>query len=249
MRSGEVYSWYPAKKDAQVVVRGLEERVGLRIWEVEYFGNLSFSLAFIRLNVNYYIMNAYKNASYAGIVLYLIGVVLIAYGLFNYGIEMDLDQKGQKATGTVYELAVTEPYRQAMVEFKTEEGKTVRFLDKLFWNQDFGKYKVGQQVEVIYDPANPEATATINDFFQRNSAPWWPFIVGLVVLLVGWIMRRTMLRKAKILDGQRDGTLTYDPQDAVKAQKRAMLFAVIAIVLIILLLVVVFGVYGEYDGL
>lgn len=147
-------------------------------------------------------MNAYKNASFAGIILYLFGIVLIIYGLANQGIEKNLDQEGLIAKGKVYELHVVEPYRQAMVEFTTTDGRTVKFLDKLFWNQDFEKYKVGQEVEVIYNPADPEGTATINDFFQRNTAPWWPFIVGLVVILVGWIMRKSMLKKAKIYEGQ-----------------------------------------------
>lgn len=102
----------------------------------------------------------------------------------------------------VYELAVTEPYRQAMVAFTTDKGETVQFLDKLFWNHEFHKYTVGQQVNVIYDPANPQATATINEFFQRNTAPWWPCIVGLVVIFVGWIMRRTMLRKARAYEAR-----------------------------------------------
>lgn len=142
-------------------------------------------------------MNAYKNASYVGIVLFIIGLVLMVYGLANLGIENELDENGLKAKGTVYELNVVEPYRQAWVEFKTEEGETVKFLDKLFWNQDFETYKVGQEVEVIYNPEDPAATATINNFFQRNTAPWWPFIVGVVVMLVGIIMRRRMLKKAK----------------------------------------------------
>ncbi len=146
-------------------------------------------------------MNAYKNASYTGFILYLFGIVLIIYGLTNLGKEMNLDQKGLKTKGKVYDLNVVEPYRQAWVQFTTNEGRTVRFLDKLFWNQDFNKYTIGQEVEVIYDPANPEATATINEFFQRNTTPWWPFIVGLVVIFVGWIMRRIMLKKAKIYEG------------------------------------------------
>ena len=60
----------------------------------------------------------------------------------------------------------------------------------------------GQKVEVLYDPANPIQTAVINDFFQRTTAPWWPVIVGGIVFLVGFIMRKIMLRKAKELDAR-----------------------------------------------
>lgn len=150
-------------------------------------------------------MNAYRNASYAGFILYLIGIVVIIYGLVNLSTEKNLDKNGLKAKGTVFDLEVIEPYRRAWVEFKTDRGVAVRFLDKLYWNHSFNKYARGQVVDVIYDPADPVKTATINDFFQRNTAPWWPCIVGAIVLFVGWIMRRTMLRKAKAFDAQAAG--------------------------------------------
>ncbi len=145
-------------------------------------------------------MNGFRNASYVGFVLYLFGIVLFGYGFFNLTIQKDLEQKGLKATGEVYDLAVTEPYRQAWVIFKTENGQTVRFLDKLYWNHSFEKYKKGQKVEVLYDPENPNKTAVINDFFQRTTEPWWPVIVGFIIFIVGYVMRKIMLRKAKELD-------------------------------------------------
>jgi|GEM_PF-891853 len=190
-------------------------------------------------------MNAYKNASYAGFVLYLIGIVLILYGWTNLSREMELNKKGLTAKGYVFDLNVVEPYRQAWVKFKTDKGKTVRFLDKLFWSTVFNKYTVGQEVEVIYDPANPEKTATINEFFQRQTGPWWPVIVGLVVVLVGWIMRRIMLKKARMYEGQRNGTIAVDPNAHKKTVNRAMLIAFLAICVIILIFVVVFGFFGE----
>lgn len=147
-------------------------------------------------------MNAFRNASYVGFVLYMLGLVTAGYGLYNLTIEKKLDQVGEKAQGKVYDLAVIEPYRKAMVEFKTSKGKTVRFEDKLFWNHSFEKYKKGQVVEVLYDPKDPIRTAVINEFFQRATAPWWPVIVGGIVFLVGFILRRIMLRKAKELDAR-----------------------------------------------
>lgn len=147
-------------------------------------------------------MNGYRNASYVGFVLYMLGIVVVVYGLYNRGIEKKLDPKGLKAKGKVYDLTVIEPYRKAMVEFKNEKGKTIRFEDKLFWNHSFKKYTKGQEVEVIYDPADPIRTAVINEFFQRATAPWWPVIVGGILFLVGFIMRKIMLRKAKELDAR-----------------------------------------------
>lgn len=56
-------------------------------------------------------MNAYRNASFVGIILVIIGIVLIVYGLVNLGMEKKLNQKGLITMGTVYELNVVEPYR------------------------------------------------------------------------------------------------------------------------------------------
>lgn len=145
-------------------------------------------------------MNGFRNASYAMFVLMLAGLVVIGYGLYNLSLEKEFDRKGEMAYGIVYELAVTEPYRQAMVQFATKDGKIVHFLDKLYWNHSFEKYKVGQQVSVIYDPADPEKTATIDEFFQRNTAPWWPVIVGGIAFFAGLILRISLLKKARQFD-------------------------------------------------
>jgi len=147
-------------------------------------------------------MNGFRNASYVGFVLYLIGLVVIGYGLFNLSIEKNLDEVGLKTKGKVYGLAVVEPYRKALVEFKDSKGKKVQFEDKLFWNHSFQKYTKGQEVEVLYDPADPIRTAVINDFFQRATAPWWPVIVGGILFIVGFVLRKIMLKKAKELDAR-----------------------------------------------
>jgi len=185
-------------------------------------------------------MNAYKNASYAGYALYFFGIVLILFGFGNLMIEQELDRNGVETTGTVFELEVNEPYRQAWVEF-TADGQTVQFLDKLFWNQDFEKYQVGDQVSVIYEPADPQGTATINDFFQRNTAPWWPSILGLVVFFTGFFMRRSMLKKAEILEGQQKGAIAVDPNAHKQSLNRIMLITFGVICLIIAIFVVALG--------
>ncbi|AFM11673.1 DUF3592 domain-containing protein [Turneriella parva] len=147
-------------------------------------------------------MNGFRNASYVGFVLFLIGLVVTGYGLYNLTIEKKLDAVGIKTKGKVYDLAVIEPYRKALVEFKDSKGKKVQFEDKLFWNHSFQKYTKGQEVEVLYDPADPIRTAVINDFFQRATAPWFPVIIGGILFIVGFILRKIMLKKAKELDAR-----------------------------------------------
>ena len=66
-------------------------------------------------------MNAFKNASYVGFVLYLIGIVLILYGLSNLAEERELDEKGIITQGKVYDITVIEPYHRANVKFKTKK--------------------------------------------------------------------------------------------------------------------------------
>lgn len=142
--------------------------------------------------------NSYKvAANVIGFFLFSASIVLIAYGLYNLKLEKDLDAVGIKAEGTVIDLAVVQPYRLAIVEFRTKDGQTIQFQDKLYWNWQFEKYKVGDKVDVIYDPKAPHQTAVINDFFQRNTAPWFPVIMGVVVALVAWITRKILHRKSE----------------------------------------------------
>lgn len=191
-------------------------------------------------------MNGYKIASYFGFFFVLIGFILIAYGLVNMGVEMKLNQKGIKTIGKVYDLNVVPPYRQAMVEFTTNNGRTVRFVDKLFWNVQFNKYQIGQEVVVIYDPSNPEATAIINDFFQRNTMAGWPILLGVIVIILGLIYRRSMKRKAVFYESYRSGAVPYNHDFFKKSTNRTVLWMFIFVIIMILILVIAFGIYGEY---
>lgn len=142
--------------------------------------------------------NSYKvAATVISFFLFSASIVLVVYGLYNLKLEMDLDAVGIKTEGIVIDLAVVQPYRLAIVEFRTKDGQTIQFQDKLYWNWQFEKYKVGDKVEVIYDPKAPYQTAVINDFFQRNTAPWFPVIIGVVVAFVVWITRKILHRKSE----------------------------------------------------
>lgn len=142
-------------------------------------------------------MNAYKRVTFVGYVLFIASLVLLVYGLKNLLDERQLDQDGLITTGWVFELEDIPPYQRAWVKFESSTGDTVRFLDKLFWNKYFFKYKIGQELEVIYDPKNPILSATINEYFQRNTGPWFPVVLGAIVALVGLIVIRVYRRKAK----------------------------------------------------
>lgn len=142
-------------------------------------------------------MNAYKNASYVGFVLYFFALVLFAYGFVNLSEKWNLDYKGEIVQGKIMNLMVIEPYHRAEVTFTTKQGQTLHFVDVLYWNKDLDTYKKGDVVPVIYDPAAPQQSAMINGFFQRNTAPFWPMMVSFIVWVFGFVMRRIMLKKAR----------------------------------------------------
>lgn len=145
-------------------------------------------------------MNGYRNASCGMFLLYLFGLVLLGYGVFNLVEKYTFDQKSLEAQGTVSDIEVIDMYNRAWVEFETAEGEDITFLDALWWNEAFQSYSVGEEVDVVYDPDNPAQTAVIDDFFQRYVAILWPSILGFIVFFIGWIMRRRLLRKAEALD-------------------------------------------------
>ena len=96
----------------------------------------------------------------------LLGMALF-FGLPNWRIA----QGGATATGTVVE---NEPFDGAegrtyspIVEFEAD-GRAVRFEGQN--SSDPPVYRVGQRVEVLYDPARPEA-ARINNFYELWLAP------------------------------------------------------------------------------
>ncbi len=141
-------------------------------------------------------MNAYKNASFIGIVIFFFGVVITGYG-FSFLLEKEaLDANGVRVKGTVISIEQKAIYRSPVVEFRTLEGKKVTFMSDVDINVDFFDYKVGQEVDVIYDKDKPRK-AKIDTFWQRNVAQVYLGCLGLFLMLLGWFLRRFFLKKAK----------------------------------------------------
>lgn len=190
-------------------------------------------------------MNAYKIGSYIAFIFFIIAIVLIAYGITDFVKRKDFEKKAIITTGVVYDFCVTPPYKQALVEFTAQDGTKVIFVDKLFWNAEFNTYIIGQEVEVIYDPADPYKTAYINGFFQKNIAIWWPIILGIISVIAGIIMRISMLKKSKMFEDRLSGKTQYDPEYYRKGANKVALIMFISVIIMVLLLVLVFGFCGK----
>lgn len=147
-----------------------------------------------KTNLNF--MNAYRNASYVGFVLSILGTVIAVYG-FSFLLKMkELDENGATAKGKVIKIDSNAIYRSPWVTFKTAEGKEYTFLSELMQNKDLFSYSVGQEVEVIYDKRNPR-NAKINAFWERNFPQIFLGIFGVFMMFFGLFVRWQFLRKAK----------------------------------------------------
>lgn len=62
-------------------------------------------------------MNAYRNASFAGAVIFLIGIVISVYGFSFLLRQNDLKAHGIPAKGTVFEIEEKAIYRSPWVRF------------------------------------------------------------------------------------------------------------------------------------
>ena len=98
-------------------------------------------------------MNAYKNASFVGIVIFIFGIIIAIYGFSFLSEDNDLEENGIIVKGTVIDINKKAIYRSPFVEFKTKEGQTITFLSKLEVNVDLFNYQIGQEVEGVQSAA------------------------------------------------------------------------------------------------
>ena len=124
---------------------------------------------------------------FIGTMICLFGIVIAIYG-FSFLLQTnELQSNGIKVKGTVIEIAEKAIYRSPIVRFKTAEGKTINFKSRLEVNKDLFKYKIGQEVEVIYNRNNP-ADAEINAFWEQNMPQIYPGAFGLFLLILGFFL-------------------------------------------------------------
>lgn len=141
-------------------------------------------------------MNAYKNVSYVGFVIFFFGILITCYGFSFLLTQQNLEANAISVKGTVVDINEKAIYRSPFVKFTTLEGKEITFLAQLEVNVDFFDYTIGQEVDVIYHEDNPNQ-AKIDTFWQNNFEQVFLGGFGLFLMLFGFIMRKIFLGKAK----------------------------------------------------
>ncbi|MBN2535125.1 MAG: DUF3592 domain-containing protein [Spirochaetales bacterium] len=146
-------------------------------------------------------MNAYKNASFAGIVIFIGGIIITIYGFSFLLKQSNLESNGIIVKGTVIDIAEKDFYRSPIVQFTTKENQTFTFRSELDVNQDLFHYVIGQEVDVIYHKDDP-SNAKIHAFWEGNVAQLYLGILGIFLMVFGFLFRRGMLKKAKKYEQQ-----------------------------------------------
>ena len=142
-------------------------------------------------------MNAYRNASYVGFVIMIFGAIITVYGFSFLLNQQELEANAVRVKGTVIELSSNGPmYLAPVVKFKTNEGREITFRSELDLNKSLNPYSVGQEVNVIYHKDNP-TKAKIDAFWEANFGQIFLGIFGLIVMLVGLIIRWSLMRKSR----------------------------------------------------
>lgn len=130
----------------------------------------------------------------------IIGLILLGGALYLYQDKQAFLEKSEVAQGTVVELLSTKSknsisYRP-VVQFITKVGEKIKFSSSVGSNP--ASYNVGENVEVLYDPINPNK-AEINGFSSLYLAPLILGVIGTAFFLIGFMSIRFGYLKQKKL--------------------------------------------------
>lgn len=111
-----------------------------------------------------------------------LGLLIWAYSLTSS--QITFIQQSKKAPGTVVENYIDsegEGYFP-VVKFRTPDGNIVKFRENV--GSSPPKFQIGQYVDVLYDPSNPE-NAQINAPHELWLAPKILGVVGMIFFTLG----------------------------------------------------------------
>jgi hypothetical protein len=114
-----------------------------------------------------------------GLTFAVIGLVALVIGILWIRSTKERLKTMINHTGTVVEkVRVERPGETAnfypVVEFKTQTGEVFRFEGKTSGPEN--EYKIGEQVEILYDPQDPQG-AMINSWKEL----WFPSIAMMII--------------------------------------------------------------------
>jgi hypothetical protein len=125
----------------------------------------------------------------------LLGTFFVALGLtFAAPMVVQLFTY-ERAEGRVIDYTYSGDMAYPIVQFTTSDGRRWEFEED--WGSDPPEFKLEQQVDVRYDPANPRS-AFINSFINLWILPGIFFLVGGVFALIGWIGVFSVYRQQRV---------------------------------------------------
>jgi hypothetical protein len=121
----------------------------------------------------------------------MIGIIMGSVSIGVYMSTQNMLAHATKVSGTVVDLQ----YRRGskgggvyspIVKFRTVEGKDIQ--DSASFGSDPPSHKVGDIVEVVYDPQSPEKSWQINSFWDLYFLPALFGLFGVIFTSVGLIV-------------------------------------------------------------
>jgi hypothetical protein len=115
-----------------------------------------------------------------------VGLILLVISVFVYYNTRQFVERSITTTGKVIDMKTDDTYHP-VVEFRTADDETLQFTSST--GSKPPAYRVGQEVEVLYDPASPHS-AQIKSFMSL-----WFFVVamgglGFIFCVVGFAIGR-----------------------------------------------------------
>ena len=135
-----------------------------------------------------------------GLFFMLISVILFGWGIYSYMDKSANFVNYKKSEGTVIRMREVPPTDNSgetyapVIKYKDASGKEYTYESK--HSSDPPDYKVGEKVQLIYDPADPEEVY-VDSFREKWVLTIVLFICGIVVFPISTWMIYTGFRRNK----------------------------------------------------
>ena len=130
------------------------------------------------------------------ILFIVIGSVLLYFSHSLYISTHEFISTSKTKIGTVTELSGSDVY-YPHISFETENDKNINFRSSVGTNPP--SYSVGDSVEILYDPKNPQ-NAQIKSFVSQWMGVIGTGSMGIVFFLIGFFWGLNSYKKKKIIE-------------------------------------------------
>jgi len=146
----------------------------------------------------------------------LLGIVSLIIGIFMFVQTYRIYTNGIKAVAIIKSFKITTSskgmtHKHPVLIFQSADGAAIEFTADS--PMLFNKYKVGDNVEIIYNSANPEE-AQINTFYDLWLFPVAIMVVGLGLIPIIWReLKKMRANYLKLWTGRPNNRLAREPVD------------------------------------